>query len=333
MKSWKTRGGAAAFLLMAIAISRFFAVEWNEQRPETTENVPRYTLISSLSGTYWDDIAIGAMQQAQSAGMSLKCVTLANSTQEGMIEQIDYAVATAVDGLILMGYLNNQPGIEAVAKAREAGVSVVAIDACAPEMQFNALIGSDNVQAGRMAAREMAAATQGNACVLMVAYSLTARTQNERIEGFKAEIKANYPDMKCVQTIVDGGDMYRLRKNLEQALNEFPGINAIVCVGASSSDMLGSIASLKPKLGGEIKVVCFDTSDNVNRFIQEGLYEATIAQNPVGMGKSAMRVLENIRVGEKIEKQRIHIPLRVLTREALAESDGQEQEKAAWIVY
>lgn len=331
MKTWKIRIGAVFFLLTAILINQFFRVEWKLEQPKEKTPVVRYTLISSLKGAYWDDIALGAMQQAKNMDVSLKCVTLANNTKEGMVAQIDYALAVDSDGLILMGYLGTQSGIDAVARAREAGVPVIAVDACSPEARVNALIGSDNIQAGRMAAKALAAVTGEKACVLAIAYSHTAKTQNDRIKGFKQELDENYKDIKLVQTVVDDGDMYTLRKNLEEALHEFSDINAIVCVGASSSDMLGNVAAVKPRLGDEIKVICFDTSENIYRFIQEGVYDATIAQNPVEMGKQAICVLEDIRDGRKMENQVIYTPLQTLKRENLAERDGQGE--AEWIVY
>lgn len=332
MKRYGIWGAAALFLVAAFLLGQALGGKWHGN-VEKAQYETRYTLIAQLNGSYWDDIAYGALQEAERSGMSLRCISFERGESLATFAaQVDYAASAGVDGLIVIGGTGNEDVREAVARAQERGVPVVCCDTVGDQVAFNAFVGTDNLLAGQLAAQRLVEACGGQAQVLAVLYSTAAQTQQERLLGFEQALES-YPQMDVACIISDGGDMYVLQKAVEEALAENPGINAIFSAGASASDAMGQIPSLKPLLGDRVKLVSFDMSDSVQRYIEEGLYEASVVQAPQQMGMMAVQTLERIRGGEAMCGERFYTEPVCVTRENMTGEMRTQGAKVIWNMY
>lgn len=314
MKSRKMTLVLALFVAAALLASALLAGTPKKELDTSPHDV-RYTLLCTLTGGYWDEIASGALDEAERLGVSVKCITF-DYSEETYLANVRYAAQTGIDGMIVSGGARSAALVREYEKMREQGMSVVYTDAHYPEANIDAFICSDNVEGGRLAAKALAEATGEQANILIVAYSTTARTQTERMKGFREAIEA-YPGMQVVDVIADKGDSLLLQKEVERVMAAYPHIDAIFSVGESGSNELGKCPAIKDRLGSEIKVVSFDMNDSIASHIKEGLYAATIAQSPYQMGVKSIQTMEAIRAGKPIEEKLIHTDLTIVTQKNL----------------
>lgn len=302
----------------------------NTNHPEQMQ--VRYTLISSMMTDYWEEIAYGAQQEAARRGVSLKCIGFEEGSSSSYAEHIEYAISSGVDGLIISGGVKGNDAIQAVEDARASGMPIVYTDSHGRDDLCDATVMSDNEEAGRLAADELARVTDSQAQILVVLFSATSSTQSQRYKAFEQEIK-KYPNMAIAAVVEGKGEPYLMQKRVEKILEEKPEINAIFAASASASHMLGRIPSLSESLGKSIHLVSFDFTQSVREYIQNGLYDATIAQSPRQMGQIALSVLEDCRLNGPKNAEEIFTPLHVITRENMEQEMMEERGKVIWSTY
>lgn len=326
-------GVLAALLIVAAAVLAGFGGLLRAREADDGARFDvRFTLISSLMGDYWEEIARGAQEEALRQGVSLKCVGFEKGSIEKYVAQIDYAISAGVDGLIISGGTRQPEVLAAMARAQAQGIPVVFTDAYDGVARPNAIVASDSEKAGRLAARALAEATGGEANVLIVVYNKTSLTQKGRMQGFEAAL-AEHPRMRVVDVMEAKGDAYNLQKQIEQTLDDHPEIDAIFSAGASASEALGRLPVLRERLGESIRLVAFDLSESIAAYIDEGLYDATIVQMPRQMGETAIAALMACRQGEAMSQRMFYTELVAVTRENLSSYATQEGGAVEWSVY
>lgn len=302
----------------------------NKIHPEQVQ--VRYTLISSMMTDYWEEIAYGAQEEAARRGVSLKCIGFQEGSSSRYADHIEYAISCGIDGLIVSGGTKDEDTIRAIEDARAAGIPVVFTDSYGRDGLCDATVMSDNEEAGRLAADELARVTDSQSQILVVLFSATSSTQSQRFKAFEQEIK-KFPNMRVTAVVEGKGDPYLIQKQVEEILEEKPEINAIFAASASASHILGRIPSLSEALGKSIHLVSFDFTQSVRDYIQNGLYDATIAQSPRQMGQIALSVLEDCRLNGLKNMGEIFTPLRVITKENIELEMMEERGEVIWSTY
>ncbi|MET9627187.1 ABC transporter substrate-binding protein [Lentzea sp. NPDC006480] len=203
--------------------------------------------------------------------------------------------------LLIVAPLNSdglQPAFEA-AKAKQ--VPVVTIDrkvTSRPCTDYLTFIGSDFVEQGKRAAKQMIKATGGSGKVAILLGASGNNVTVDRTKGFKDGIAGSGLSVVAEQT----GEFDRSKGQavMEQLIQSNPDITAVY---AENDEMgVGAVTALKAAgkaPGKDIKIVSIDGTQNAVQLVADGSYTAVVESNP-RFGPLAFETLEKFAKGDEI---------------------------------
>lgn len=208
----------------------------------------------------------------------------------------------------------NSEGVRATLEAcKEAGVPVIAFNVGVAESAaelVSSTIVSDNEESGHMCAKALAEALGGKGEIVEITFSTTT-TCFLRQKGFEDEIKANYPDIKILQS----KDVEKATSDYSQPImvdfiNANPDLDGVFTINDPTAR--GAIAALKEAdMIDKVKVVSVDGSDEGKEFIRANEMVASAAQDPALIGAQTVNVAYDLLAGKTVEKN-IIIPMEII---------------------
>jgi ribose transport system substrate-binding protein len=179
-------------------------------------------------------------------------------------------------------------------------------------------VASDNVEAGRLAARALAQARRP-ANIVILHHSVN-KACIDRVAGFKEEL-AKYPDMKILDTQEGKGTSETARPVMVDLLGRYPEINAVFPINDPSA--LGAISAIESagKLN-DITVVTVDGSREGAAAILAGKLYSTSAQFPKEIGRTAAQKFYDHLEGKPVEKD-VKIRVELVTKDNAAQFAGK----------
>jgi len=181
------------------------------------------------------------------------------------------------------------------------GVAVVTFDSDSPESERLLYIGTDNRAAGRagagamleILARASGGAVPPGALVQVFGGKPGAWNLSERMEGFAETVHGTPIVLAARQYNDENPD--RALQVAEATLDAHPDLRGIFCsnafAGAASALAIKSSIQRGKLPAGQVRVVGFDTTEDILDFIDEGLIDCTLAQNTREMGRLAIEKL------------------------------------------
>lgn len=215
------------------------------------------------------------------------------------IDQIDAMIADGIDAIFLCPVDWNKitPALE---NLRDAGVKIINIDSEVKEFDYvDAYIGSDNVEAGRICAKDLIEMCPDGGKIALLE-SPTQNSVNERITGFEEaiagkgfEIAARY-DTK--------GDLKLAREAMNEILDEHTDLVAVMC--GNDQIALGALVSANTHSVSDMLIYGVDGSPDLKKELKKEntLIRGTCAQSPINLGKNAAELAINILQGNDYEK-------------------------------
>ncbi|MEW4565902.1 substrate-binding domain-containing protein [Bremerella sp. JC770] len=194
-------------------------------------------------------------------------------------------------------------------KAQQRGVPCVIVDAPvkSPDLVV-CQIASDNVEAGRLAARALRNARQSAKIVIL--HIRGNKACIDRIAGFEQEL-ASRPDMEILE-IEDGkGTAERSLPVMQELLAKHSDLDAVFAVNDPSA--MGVISALE-NAGRlrDVTVVSVDGSAEGIAAVKAGKLYSTAVQFPREIGRIAAQRFYEHSSGETVEKE-IRVPLELIT--------------------
>lgn len=194
----------------------------------------------------------------------------------------------------------NWEGIKgSLIQAKGKGVPSIVVDAPVKDEDLVLCqVASDNVEAGRLAARALAKARRP-AKIVILHHSIN-KACIDRVAGFQEEL-AKYPDMQVLDTQEGKGTTEGARPVMRDLLGRFPEINAVFPINDPSA--LGAVSALESagKLN-DVTVVTVDGSAEGVAAIKSGKLYSTSAQFPREIGKTAAEKMYDHLAGKPVEK-------------------------------
>jgi ribose transport system substrate-binding protein len=273
--------------------------------------------VGDLSNPFFVQVAHGAEEKAREINSQVKFTPLSSDYDvKKQNDQIDSFISSKVD-LILLGAADSNGIAPAVQRARQAGITVVAVDVGA-QGGVDATVTSDNKQAGTKAAKYIGERLKGKGQIVVVnGEPVTAVT--DRVAGFLEEIK-KYPDIKILsQDENAGGSRDGGLRVMTKLLADFPKIDAVFAVNDPTA--IGCDLAAKQAQRKEFFIVGVDGSPEIVHSLKDpsSLIVATAAQDPYLMAQEA------VQIGYKIiqAKQDLTlIPVGIITKENVARYSG-----------
>jgi len=206
----------------------------------------------------------------------------------------------------------NWEGIKgSLLQAKRKGVPCIVVDAPVRDKELVLCqVASDNVQAGRLAARAL-----GEVCrpaKIVILHRSVNKACIDRVAGFKQVIE-KYPDMKILDIQEGKGTTEGSRPVMRDLLGRFPQLNAVFPINDPSA--LGAISALESagKLQ-DVTIVTVDGSKEGVNAIKAGKMLSTSAQFPREIGRIAAEKMYEHIAGKTVNKD-IKVRVELITKE------------------
>jgi ribose transport system substrate-binding protein len=216
--------------------------------------------------------------------------------------------------------------VPAVGKANAANIPVVIVDtrldpkaAGDAGVKIVSFVGSDNYRGGQIIGEYLVKVSGGHAKVAVLEGIPGHETGDSRVRGFRDAIKAA-PGVTIVASQPANWERdqgFNVFQNMLQAHADIDTVfacNDIMALGA-----VEAIAAAGKT--GKVRVLGFDAIDDARRAIVEGRMDATVAQYPDEMGRSAIDAAVKAIKGEAVPAD-ISVRIGLVTKDnAARESD------------
>jgi ribose transport system substrate-binding protein len=249
-----------------------------------------------------------AIQAACAAAKVDVTVFDARQSLRRQVEQLKALAASGTDGVIL-DPVDSEGVAEGVAEIRAARVPVVAVNAGASGA--DAIVATDNVQAGELVARHLGAILQGAGDVVVVGG--TRITGNfDRISGFLSALR-DFPRVRIIDRLDGDNTRETGREVARTILDRHPGVSAVFSINDPTA--LGILETFEAR-GASAFILSVDGSSEALKSLRSGKgIIATAAQNPQELGRVAFKVAELLHSGARLPRRTWLLPTELIVPE------------------
>ncbi|MFN6441098.1 MAG: ABC transporter substrate-binding protein [Nostoc sp. DedSLP01] len=275
--------------------------------------------LGDLGNPFYLAVQRGAEQQAKKLSNDIRVNTVSSAFDlNQQTNQIENFTAANTD-LIILSAVDKKGVKPAIDQARSAGRVVIAVDS-AVDADVDAMISSNNTQAGEIACKYIGDRLNGKGNVVIL-NGTPMDSINQRVSGCKTSL-AKYPDIKIVSDQNAEGTRDGGLRVMTDVLTTFPKIDAVFATNDQSG--IGADLAARQARRKEFFIVGVDGSPDATKAMEDkdGLFVATAAQDPAGMAQKAVEVGNEVIQGKKLSNPEILVPVKLVTRESLASYKG-----------
>ena len=250
-----------------------------------------YLVATNTALPYWRVAASGFAAAGAQYGVWVDTRGPAGLNPQGEVEAFRAVVAEKPSG-ILVSVANSQLMAPEIDAAIAAGIPVITIDSDSPESKRLYFIGTNNLEAGKLGGRRVAA--QLNEKGNVVFFTNPGQPNlDERLKGYK-DIFAGYPGIKVVDvfdiksdpgTALDQAGVYLARKGAEK-------IDAFICLDSRSGANVADAFTRRNVTDREL--IAMDVDSDTLRDVGSGTIDSTISQKPYTMAVLGLKALDEI---------------------------------------
>ena len=244
------------------------------------------------SNPFFVKIREAAKAQADKDGAELIAVAGAfDGDNEGQVAAIENMVGQGVKGILITP--NSSTGVlDAIAKARDAGVVVIALDtATDPEDAVDATFATDNLAAGVSQGKWVRAALgPAPAQLLMLDGTPGGTVDTFRHEGFLEGFGIAEGSPEIVGQENTNGDQTKAQTAMENLLQRAPGANALYTINEPAA--AGAYQAIQSAgREGQIVIGSIDGSCTGVADVKDGKVGATVMQFPAKMAELGVQAV------------------------------------------
>lgn len=246
-----------------------------------------YVQVSMLGNLeYFFDHRLGMKKAGELLGVKTEYRGPSDWDMGAMVNQLELAIAAKPGGIVVVGFDDSLTPV--VDKAVAAGIPVVTVDADLPKSKRIAFVGTGNFNAGYQGGSKLAELVgQTGKVALLTKFGQS--NLNERIDGYKAAL-AKYPKIEIVQVANTESDPAKATQIASLLIQRYDDLAGIACVEAAGG--AGAATAVREaKKVGKVKIVAMDRDNSVLKYIQDGVIQATVAQQTALMPIYATMIL------------------------------------------
>ena len=277
-------------------------------------------IVMSINSEYWLNVKAGSEAELEKVGGELIYTGPSlDGDIQGQITLMENAISSQVDGIILIP-VDSEALVPVAEQAEEAGIPVVVVDGPVNTDKVTSYIATDNEAGGRLAMQTLVDLMGGEGKAVVV-NALAGIPSNDG-RGIGAEAVAAENEGITLLETLRGGDQAAALQNTENMLTANPDIAGIF--SAYDRGAIGaSQALINANLGGKVRQVAFDAAADEIQFLQDGVIDALIVQQPYEMGRLAVEYINKKLNGEEVPAQ-VATDVVVVTRDNMDDPDIQK---------
>jgi ribose transport system substrate-binding protein len=283
-------------------------------------------IVKNTSTYYWRVLLAGARKAGDELGIEIaELGPQTDSDINGQISVLENAVANNPLAVVIAA-----SQYEALGKPIDEAATktiVVGVDSGANSDAYASFVTTNNVEGGRAAGEALAAAIakahgQAEGDVMLITSVPGAESLDQRAEGFKAVLADKYPNIRIVADKVADGQIVTGLNIANDVILANPKLRGIF---ASSEKMAVAVsqAVAENNLQDQIKIVAFDSNEQLVQHLADGIVAALIIQDPMRMGYDGVKIAYAASKGEKVPEM-VDTGVNVITQENMGSERSQE---------
>jgi ribose transport system substrate-binding protein len=243
-------------------------------------------IVKDTTSPFWQTVMAGACEAGKALGAEVNLLgPQSESDVAGQVSILENAVSQNPDVIVLAP--TSFDGLGPAVDEASQSVPIIAVDSKANSDGFKSLLATDNVLGGQLGAEALAKAIEkmfgeAKGDVAIISYGPGASTLDERIRGFNEGL-AKYPDLKVVTTRVGDFQTTKALTDTTDVLTANPNLRGIFADALFTGLGAGQAIAEAGKTG-QIALVTFDSSDQLEKYIRDGVAQALVVQDPYRMG-------------------------------------------------
>ncbi len=304
-----------ALAVTGVTLAFSFAGVANASSPKKIASIG--LMVQDMSNPFFSAMDRGAKRAAKAIGATV-------NTQDAQLDlanqntQIDAFIQQGVNLIVVSAV--DESGIEpAIARAKQAGIIVIAVDT--PAKGADAVVMTDAVQAGEKSCDYLFTKLGGQGNVLLVD-GTPIQTIIDRIDGCK-KVAKKYPGIKIVGQQASKNDRASGLMVTTDMLTANPGVKGIF--GMNDPSALGAVLAVEQAgKSSSIIVTGVDGSpEGVAELKRKGSpFIGTATQNPGAMVEKAVAIASDMLNGKQPAEKTILIPSVLVTRDSVGQYPG-----------
>jgi fructose transport system substrate-binding protein len=275
--------GSAALLLLAVG-----GCDNNQKR------ITAGLITKQEANPYWVTMRKVAEKTAGDDNVELLTATgKSDVDNQSQVAALEDMTARGAKG-ILIAPADSKAIVPAIEKARQAGVTVIAVDTPTdPRSAVDALFATNNERAGELIgqyAKARAAGTSPKIAMLDLAPGITSGQL--RHDGFLKGFGLKNGDPEIVGSVDTEGDRAKAEAGMTQLLQQHPDINVVYTVNEPAA--FGAAAALKAAGMGNDDVILVSVDggcDAIKNGVRPGVIDATAQQYPENMARKGIEAV------------------------------------------
>jgi ribose transport system substrate-binding protein len=306
-----------------LAVCLLFTVSCNRGN-NASSNQPTIALVlKTLNNPFFIEMQKGAQEAAQKLGINLTVQAAEREVDvEKQMQIIENLIQTKVAALCITPS-GSKEIVPAIVKANKASIPVIIVDTRvnqAANGKVSGFIGSDNLAGGRVAGELVAQKLSGKGKVAILEGIPGHETGDSRLKGFR-EVMAKHPGIEIVSSQTANWERDQGFNVFQNMLQAHPDIQALFA--CSDLMALGAVEAIAAAgKTGKIIVVGFDAFSEARDAVNKGTMEATVAQSPYEMGKTAVENAVKVLKGEQIQED-VSLGVQLVTKENTKTASAQ----------
>jgi ribose transport system substrate-binding protein len=250
---------------------------------------------------FWQAVKLGSEKAAKEFNVD---ITFEGPESESQVDkQMDMITAALSKNpkALCLAALDSKAVIPLLEKAKSMKIPVIGFDSGVDSDIPVTTCTTNNLAAAALAADKMAELIGGKGEVAVIVHDQTSRTGIDRRDGFLAQMKKKYPNIKVVDVQYGGGDQLKSTDLAKAIIQAHPNLKGFF--GANEGSIIGVInAVTELNKIGKIVVIGYDSGKIQKKAIMDGLEAGAITQSPVGIGYEAVKAAVKAIKGEKLPK-------------------------------
>ncbi|MBB2912495.1 ribose transport system substrate-binding protein [Streptosporangium becharense] len=274
-------------------------------------------VIKGLDNPFFQTMKQGMDDQAKAAGVPVT-VQAANSITDttGQADKLN-GLAGQDFSCYVVNPISGTNLIQGLARLSAMNKTIVNIDspvdvaaARSANVKLATYIGTDNVEAGRMAGQRMAELLPGGGDVAVVGGIAGDVTSGARVEGFQQGVGAK---LKVVQTVAANWERQTALTAATDVMRANPNLSGFF---VANDDMGLGVARAVANAGkaGQVKVISVDGIKDALEAVKAGTLDGTVAQYPYAIGLMGIEACQAAAAGRSLPAN-VKAPVEMVTKE------------------
>lgn len=265
-------------------------------------------IVSTLNNPFFVDLKTGVENRAKELGYEVVVLDSQNDPAKEVSNMEDISVKNV--SMVLLNPVDSDSAVASVMIANNSNLPVMTVDRVANGGEVVSHIASNNIAGGGMAAKYVIDQLGGVGNIVELEGLAGSSATRDRGKGFEDGIAESAINIIAKQS----ADFDRTKglTVMENILQSKSGIDAVF---AQNDEMaLGAMKAIEDEGRTDILVVGFDATEDAVNSVKQGKMAATVAQQPLLIGKTAVDAVDSVLNGATVDKF-IPVELKLVSRE------------------